>query len=290
MGYLVLGILSSTCIFLVFRWFSTFGVKNLYAIAVNYIIAGLLGYLLSPQKLSAPVLIDTVWFWPAIGIGFLFIALFQLMAATAQNFGVSRVSIAVKMSVVLPVLAGFWLYHERLSVLSIAGVVLALAAVYFGTKKVEANANNQPVGWRAMLPIVLFLGSGLVDVLMKYAQQNWLGSSEMAIFTGFLFFAAFVWGVLFVIIKIWHTHIWPSGRDLIGGVVLGIPNFGSIYFLLLALQHSGWPSAAIYPINNVAIVALSAIFGVLLFGEKLLRVNILGLILAIAAIALIAYG
>ena len=55
-----------------------------------------------------------------------------------------------------------------------------------------------------------------------------------------------------------------------GGIALGIPNFGSIYFLVLALRSGGMESSTIFPVNNVAIVMISTFLGILLFRERML--------------------
>jgi multidrug transporter EmrE-like cation transporter len=290
MAYLAISIFSSTAIFIIFKWFDHFKVNNLYAIITNYIVAGSLGYALTTNKLSLAEVGEVSWLLPTIGIGFLFISLFQVMAYTAQKIGVSRVSIAVKMSVVLPVIAGVWLYKEQLSIVVISGIILALLAVYLGTKKPATAVGNKKNKLLLALPIVLFFGNGSIDVLLKYAQHFWLDAQELATFSGLLFFFAFLWGIVFGIIQILRKGIFPTAKDIIAGVVLGVPNFGSIYFLLKALDSSTLPSAAIYPINNVAIVGLSAIAGVFMFKEHLSRINLIGLFSAIMSIILIAYG
>jgi len=49
-------------------------------------------------------------------------------------------------------------------------------------------------------------------------------------------------------------------------------------------------SSVLYPINNMGIVGISALFGILIFKEKINLINFIGILLAIAAIALIAFG
>jgi drug/metabolite transporter (DMT)-like permease len=290
MGYLFISILSSTLIFVIFKSFDRLQINNLYAIIFNYLCAGSLGYLLTEEKPMVSEILQAHWLVPTIGIGFMFIALFQVMAYTAQKLGVSRVSIALKMSGVLPVVAGIWLYNEKISWIGYIGIALALLAVYLGTKK-KTEGPAKKVNWiLVLLPILLFIGNGSIDVLMKYAQHFWLEPHELATFSGVLFACAFAWGILFGAYNFFIKRLRPTWRDLLGGIALGVPNFGSIYFLLEALDKSGMASAAIYPINNVSIVGLSAVTGVLLYREKLSALNVIGLIAAILAIALIAYG
>lgn len=290
MVYLLFSILCSTTILVLFKLFERFGVTNLYAIIANYLTAGLLGYLFTAEPEPLSVILQKHWLWVACGIGFLFILLFQIMAFTAQKLGVSRVSIAVKMSVVLPVIAGLALYGELVSPLGYLGIVLALVAVVLGTRK-KSSGPKQPSGWLLLLlPIILFFGNGGVDVILKYAQYNWLQPTEMASFSGVLFAFAFFWGILFAFHAMAVKKIYPTWKDVLWGLLLGIPNFGSIYFLLEALDKANMPSAAIYPINNVAIVGLSALSGVLFFSEKLSRINFFGLIAAFLAIILLGFG
>jgi uncharacterized membrane protein len=69
---------------------------------------------------------------------------------------------------------------------------------------------------------------------------------------------------------------------------LGIFNYFSIYFLLRALQNDFINSSSIFTINNVAIVLLSTIFGILFFKETLSKKNWFGIGLAVISIILVA--
>lgn len=288
MIFLVLSVLCSTSIFIIFRLFAKLGINNLYAIVGNYVVAATLGFFVAEEKFSISQIVHQKWFFGAIFIGLLFIALFQLMAKSTQTLGVAGVSVVVKMSVVLPVFAGFLLYNERLKWLPIVGIMLAIASVFLSTAK-KSNEHKKTTIKLFWLAVLLFLGSGAIDVLLKFAEQNWLAPNEAAFFSATLFMSAFFWGLLFTIFQL-KKNIAPKPIDLVGGILLGIPNFGSIYFLLAALSSSGWPSAAIYPVNNVAIVLLSAACGILFFKEKLNRTNWLGLALGVLAIVFIAFG
>jgi uncharacterized membrane protein len=56
------------------------------------------------------------------------------------------------------------------------------------------------------------------------------------------------------------------------------------------LKANAGNSSAIIPINNMGIVLFSTVAGYLMFKEKLTKLNWLGIVISIAAIALIAYG
>ena len=76
-------------------------------------------------------------------------------------------------------------------------------------------------------------------------------------------------------------------RNIIAGVSLGIPNVMSIVFFLKCLNY--YPeSTFVFPINNVGIVAASAILASLLFKERLSKTNWIGIGIAITSILLIS--
>jgi predicted MFS family arabinose efflux permease len=75
--------------------------------------------------------------------------------------------------------------------------------------------------------------------------------------------------------------------------VLGIVNFGSIFFLVRALHYNSpagrsLDSSVIFGANNISIVALSVLVGLLIFKEKLTYINWSGVILSALALLLFA--
>ena len=226
------------------------------------------------------------WFYSVIILGFLFIFLFQLMAFVSQKFGVAAVSVTVKMSLVIPVSFGIWYYGEQLGILKIIGIIAALTAVYLATRKpVKTKAHPLYV----FLPLVLFAGSGFLDAFLKYNQQELVAVSEHSYFASLIFLTAGVIGIIMLIVQRLRGMEKLHWINIIGGIALGIPNYGSIYFLLKALEVKNLESSVVFPINNVGVVAVSVITGWLLFNENISRINKIGIILALAAIFLIAY-
>lgn len=285
MIWLLLSILSSTAIFVVFKLFDRYGINNLQAIVVNYFVAYLVGYLIFDFDFDPAAIVEKPWFTSTLLIGFIFISLFQVMAATAQTLGVSAVSVAVKMSLVIPVIFAVIYYDEGLGWLKIIGTLCALLAVVLATRKKEKTSKNLKLLY---LPIILFLGSGFLDVLLKYNQAELVPMHEQGFFTSQLFLVAGTIGVVWAAIPMitgQHKFQW---KNVWGGIALGIPNYGSIYFLLRTLDIQSLEASVIFPINNVGIVAFSVIVGKLLFQEKISLLNFIGIVLALLAIAFMA--
>ena len=74
------------------------------------------------------------------------------------------------------------------------------------------------------------------------------------------------------------------------GVILGIPNYFSIYFLLVAIKSFSLKSAFVFGINNIGIVLLSTLLSVIIFQEKLSSINKFGVLASVLSIILIAYS
>ena len=207
------------------------------------------------------------------------------MALTAQRNGVSVVSVAGKMSVVIPVIFGVVLYDESLSALKRFGIILAVVAVYLASVKDDLKKHEKA---GLLLPIILFLGSGAIDTTLKYVEINFVAENEVSLFSGSLFgFAAF-FGLIILGIKTIKKPE-PFGlKNIIAGIVLGIPNYYSIVFLIKALQIKGIESSTLFTINNVGIVVASTIVGLIIFKESFSLKNKIGIALAIIGIVLVA--
>ncbi|MEC3966982.1 DMT family transporter [Flagellimonas halotolerans] len=285
MIYLILSVLSSTLIFVVFKLFDVFKIQTLYAIITNYVVACAVGFLLYDGPVGVSDFTGKPWLIGPILLGVLFIVIFNLMAKTAQVSGVSAASVATKMSLAIPVIVGVLLYGEHLSILQIIGIILALVAVYLASIKEESISINKKA---LILPLLVFLGSGIIDTSIQYFEEIHLTDQEIPVFSSMIFGFAALTGFIFVGIKAVKTPLKVNFKNTLGGIALGVPNYFSIYFLIRALRSDILSSAAIFTLNNVAIVMCSTLFGILLFKEKLSLKNWSGVALAILSIILVA--
>ena len=282
---LALSILSSTLIFVVFKLYDVYKVQTLYAIVTNYVVACVTGFFLYNGTVEIGQLVNSSWFWGPAAMGVLFITIFNLMAKTAQVSGVSVASVATKMSLVIPVIFGIWLYNESLTWIQGVGIVLALVAVYLASLKEKHIVINRK---DLLLPFLVFLGSGIIDTSIKYFEELHLTDAEVPIFSSMIFGCAALSGMVFIGIRSKSTPVKVNFKNVLGGIALGVPNYFSIYFLIKALRSDMLSSAAIFTLNNVAIVMFSTLLGILLFQERLSLKNWSGVALAILSIILVA--
>ncbi|WP_426430769.1 EamA family transporter [Winogradskyella sp. HB-48] len=280
MIFLLLSVLSSTAIFVLFKLFNKYNVNTLQAIVFNYITASSCGVLLYDKKVNAFSLINESWFYVALALGFLFISIFNVMALTAQKNGLSVASVASKMSVIIPILFGILVYKESIGIKKITGIVLALFAVYLTSIKPKSNT----VLTRAIyLPVILFLGSGIIDTTVNHFAPE----DNMPLFLAIIFASAGTIGLVLVIMKSVKAKHKFKTKAIPFGFALGLVNYCSMYFLLKALRVEGFETSTVFTINNVAIVAVSCLTGLLIFKEVISFKNWVGIGLALISIILV---
>ena len=281
---LILSILFSSSLYVFFKYFEKYKVNTLHAIIVNYIVAGTCGFLLYDGEVNFSTIPEQSWFIGAIALGIIFIVIFNLMALTSQKNGLSVASVSGKMSVVIPILFAVFVYKEQLGILKIVGIIIALLAVYFTS--VKEKSNTVPFDKKTLIyPIALFIGSGIIDTFIKYMETNYIATNEVPYFSAVVFSFAGIVGFITLLFK---RDFNLKLKSVIGGILLGIPNYFSIVYLLKALQNENLNSSTVFTINNVAIVMLSTILGIVIFKERLIKKNWLGIILAIISILLVA--
>jgi drug/metabolite transporter (DMT)-like permease len=281
MPFIILSVIQSTLIFVAFRLFDRYRIDNWQAITINYVVAGVLSFLLGDVAGNLPGIIRSDWVPYAIVLGFMFIGTFYFFALSCQKAGVAITSVTSKMSVVIPVLFGVFLYGESMGLVRISGILLALVAFYLVFRKEKKPLPEMK--W-AFLPLMVFLGNGLVDSGMKYAQHHFIGDHPIP-FLMFTFLTAMVIALSISIIR--HVRGVPlMWRSMAGGVILGALNFGSTYYIIKALGTN--ESSVVFPVANSAIVGLSALTGYFVFREKLTAINWAGVGMSIAAIMIIA--
>ncbi len=287
---LVLGILFFNVILILFKLFERYKVDNLQAIIVNYLVAGSCGYIYADNTPALNELVELPWIPLAILIGFIFITVFNLLAKGAQVVGMAIATVANKMSVILPVIASFFLYGDTVSSFKIIGILLALLGVVLSSIEKGKLSFDKKYLW----PILsIFSGQGIADVLFTYAQKKYV--EKPPLFISVLFLTAFVSGLIILGVQVAQKKqtllpIKKLGKNVLWGIALGVPNFLTLFYFYSALDNGFMESSQVYPILNMGVIVLSALSGYLIFKEKLSVINWLGIAVSVLAIAAISAG
>jgi drug/metabolite transporter (DMT)-like permease len=267
--------------FALFKWFDQLGIRTFQAIVANYFVCILLGIFLAPTHEITNILGELPI---AMVIGLMYILLFWLIGRASQRIGIAATVTAAKVSMILPVLFGLYFFGESGSLYKTLAIVLAFPAVILSSLRKSQVSFRIQSYW---LPLTIFLGSGCADILLAYTQKNLLQSNQQAAFLVLLFGTSAAIGA----IALGYAHhkridkIHPI--SLAAGIVLGLFNFVSVYALMQALKSI--QSSTLFPLNNLTTILLSTSLAVFVFKEKLEKLQILGIIIALTSLILLLH-
>ena len=204
---------------------------------------------------------------------------FLFMGKATAKSGAALRAVASKMSVTIPVLVALFVFLEQIRPMGYAGVVLALFAVFL----ISYQPQSKVVIDRSLLWV--FLGSGLVDTgmnLVKHAQYDNWSNLQFAVLT---FTGAAITGIVYLFLTKAFKLLWDL-KAFLWGSFLGVINLFSIFAIYNALDVFKSKTAVFFTLNNVTVVLLTFILGLIL-GERFSKRSMLGLSLAILAILLL---
>lgn len=273
---------------ILFKLFPKYKVDNLQALIFNYITAGVLGFSFYKGNFSFTEILQANWLMHAIVIGILFIVVFNFFAFGTQKVGVAISTVANKMSMIFPTLAGLLLYAETdFIVYKIIGLSFAIVGIYLTSTKNGKVSFNKKYIW---IILFIFVGQGIADIIFNDCTKLPGAKYQTELIFVVLFFVAALVGVLMTVGKSVGSGFKFEWKNVLWGIAVGIPNYGTLYFMFKALHSSGLGASEVYPIISMGAVLSSAIIGWILFKEKISGSNWVGILFAIIGIAVISFG
>jgi drug/metabolite transporter (DMT)-like permease len=286
-NYLILSILFSSITVSFFKLFELKNVQTFQAIVMNYISCGIIGSLFAEQTIFEAKVWTLPWYGYAVILGMLFISIFYCIGLTAQKLGVSVSMVAAKLSVVIPVLIALVFQGEQLNALTAAGIVLSLIAVFVMSSSSGSEENKTQAKHYIWLPLAVFAGSGAIDTLLNHLNRTFIPPSTADQIVTTIFMNAFVLGLAFMVYQLLAKKIVLDMKSFLWGLLLGVPNYFSMYFLVKTL-NAFQQASLVFPINNIGIVLMSSLMAFVFFKEKFNKQKMIGLALASLAIVLMA--
>lgn len=286
MIYFILVIVLNTLLSVLFKIFPKYNIDTFQAIVFNYITCVITGTWYLGAMPYTTTQMHAAWLPYAVIMGIAFISVFNLIGYCTKTIGITATTISNKLSLIIPVIISIIAYNETSTTLRIIGILLAIPAVYFSSKKTEkAEKQNS---WK--LIALLFLLSGLLDSFVKFVETTFLSNTEdQAYYTIYVFSTAAIIGMGILIQSLIRKKTKFAFKNIVAGCILGIPNYFSIYFFIKLLNSHIMNSSAIIPIANIGVVVCAAIAALIIFKERMNKANTIGLLLGIAAILLIAF-
>ena len=281
MIYVLLSVCCSVIVSILLKLARRYEINVYQAIGFNYAAAALLCFwLFNPDftKLDSEAPLSIY-----LTLGFLLPIIFVVLAYSIRYAGIVRTDIAQRLSLIIPLLAAYLLFSEQFSILKSGAITLGLIAVIFSIPW-DKSATESKKSW--LFPTTVFFGFALIDVLFKQ-----IATYKSIPFTTALF-CIFLLALGISMITLIYRMIFRKMRltliNVMCGLILGLFNFGNIYFYLKAHQALNTQPSLVFTAMNIGVIALGSLVGLLLFKEKLSKLNYAGILLAILAILIIA--
>lgn len=287
---LIITITTFSAMVMLFKYFDKIGVNNLIAITFNYFTAGILAlfsYRVENSIIELKSNINLNLLICSLIVGVLFIMTFNLYAFTAQKIGITLSTIANKMSMIIPILIGLILFKEEVTLIKVIGIFLAIGAIIFSSKEDKKSKKLSQVNM--LILSLLFIGQGLADGILNWAQKNILNSENMNLFFTLTFLSAGLAGGLYIFYKIKTSNFKMNKKSILWGITLGIPNYLTLLYFIKSLKNDLFSSYQVFPIVNIGVIVLCTILSVILFKEKVSFYKWIGVGFGILAISLILF-
>ena len=279
MIYILISVCCSISVAVLLKLARRYHIDIVQAVTWNYLAAIVLAVLFFKPQVShlmqrpAPVYII---------LGILLPVVFWFLAAAIKNIGIVKTDIAQRLSLFLPILAAYFIFHEQLNTLKIIGLAIGMVAILLTLIR-RNKQHTASTNW--IYPAIVFIGFGVIDILFK--QVALLKAIPYTSSLIIVFGIAFLISLSYMIIVAYQKKRSITLINLICGILLGVFNFGNILFYLKAHQALSSNPSTVFAAMNMGVIILGSFIGVVLFKEKLSKVNYIGLCLALLAIVCI---
>lgn len=280
---LALCVLANILIAVCFKMYFRKDVDSLIAIVVNYWVCLILGSVYVGHIPIATYGLETKWVPYGLALGMIFIFGFNITALSVKYTGITVTSVMMKMSLLISAAFAIVFFKESAGVFKLTGIVMSVIAVILINARKSGADGHLEARKYAIYPILTLVAAGLIEIILYYVQTTGLSLDADAELTTFSFSVAAVLGsvvVAYLYVSRKRTFRW---KDIIWGIALGIPNFFSIY-LILVLLKKGFEGSVVFPVLNISVLVFATLVGMIAFRERLSKVNIIGIGMAILAI------
>lgn len=278
MIYILISILCSVTVGVLFKFSRRYRINVPQAIAWNYLIAiGLCFYFFNIKVSEVKAPGSPVYIY----LGILLPIIFVFLSKSIKDVGIARTDIAQRLSLFIPIIASYYLFAEHFTFVKVLALALGFAAIVLILFKPAKLSKKGSV----LYPLLVFFGYGIVDILFKKVAVM----PDISYPTSLLivFILAFSISAITIVYLVMMKKQKLQMINFICGAVLGIFNFSNIFFYLKAHKALSKTPSIVFGSMNLGVIVIGTIIGVYLFKEKLSRLNVLGIILAVASILIL---
>ncbi|MBU2515297.1 DMT family transporter [bacterium] len=219
------------------------------------------------------------WIWSLLvgilnGVFFLF-ALIVFQKSIGEN-GIALSAMSSRLGVLIPMSISIILWNELPNRFQVFGIILAICSIVL----VNLNFNQGRSGnvKPSLIMLFIFAGGGIFcnKLFQKYALLQYKN-----LFLFFVFTTALLISLYFLRTK----HEQANRNDILVGIVVGVFNLLSNYFMILALNEL--KASVVFPITSAGAIIMMTLGGWLFFKEHLRPKDLVAVIMTLFALVLI---
>jgi len=276
MIFVIAAALSITCLSLIMRY-STTKTETLWGVILgNYLTAA--GIMALNVVSNGQVEVSAFTLGLGALTGLTYSAGMYLNLTLMGKRGAAITSSMIQLAVLIPIGVSVFFYGETISSIQLLGIILAVSSLpLLAVKPMEKLELD-----REIIPMILVTITvvGFSQLSSKILVQSGLEAQN-----NYFFLAIFSSAALLVSPLAWRNRKGIRKRDSIFGFGVGMFNVASNRFLLMALTTL--PGAVVFPVSSAGSLLLVTISAIILFKEKVSRVNLVGILLTLSAVVLI---
>ena len=279
MMYLTIAVLCSVAVSVLLKILRQRDIDIRQTIVAGYPVAFLLTWFLLKPDVSGMTSLGGAWAI-IIALGVLLPAVFIILGRAIESVGMVATDAAQRLSLIIPIVAAFFLFGEVLTGTRIFGLLLGFLALGALIYRPQHAAINKQAKLTPLWLFGVWAGYGTIDILFKQVAK------QGAAFPLTLF-VSFGLAALLLFIYLVVTRVRWQGNALAAGLLLGALNMGNIYAYVRAHQVLSESPSIVFTGMNVGVIAVATIIGVGVFKEHLNRINMLGIVLAMSCAAVL---
>lgn len=303
MIYLFLAVVCSSSIVLILKFSESRDLNRLAVTTANYVVAFSVSlfFMISaglhnavPSSLSGffsdlaqalasgtPLSHGSSFLW-AILIGFfggiLYFGGFIFIQKSIRDNGAGITGAVSKIGIFIPMAFSIVLWKEYPSAVQWIGIILAMGAIVLASY--DPSASSELKNLRKSL-ILVFIVVGFAEFSNKFFQKYALIEFK-SLFLFTVFFTAFIISAFFTHLS--HRKI--EKKDILTGLLVGIPNMFTSFFLISALKDI--KATIAFPAYSAGTIIVINLGGYLIFKEKISKKDFSAIAIIVVAIILMS--
>jgi drug/metabolite transporter (DMT)-like permease len=278
MLFLILSVICSVTVGVIFKISRSYQVSATQIVAFNYVFALALCYFFFHPNVAT---LEASSPWKILfSLGILLPVVFIFLAVSIKHMGIVKTDSAQRLSLIISILGAWLFFGEQFSALKLTALLFGFPALLLILHKPTDNKENK---W--IYPAIVLVGFGIIDLLFKQIALNSTVPFTTSLFV--VFSISLVVMIVYNCYELFSRKVKINFKSILFGGLVGVFNFGNILFYLKAHQAFADNPSTVFAGMNMGVIVIGSLVGIFVFKEKINKLNIIGLLLALIAIVFI---